>query len=245
MDAVFKALGDPTRRQLLDMLRERDGQTLTDLEQRLGMTRFGVMKHLTILEEASLVVTKRSGRFKHHYLNTVPIQEIGDRWIAPFAKPWARMVLALKSDLEGGGTMSRPAYVAQTYIRTTPEELWDALVKGKKTKEYFYATEVRSDFTPGAKIEYLSPDGSTAVDGEILEVDKPNRLVTTFRPLWEGPGANALKVVWIVEKIGETCRLTLEHHGLPEDSEIRSGWIRVLESLKSYLETGKGLDFAA
>lgn len=192
MDVVFKALADPTRRQLLDMLREKDGQTLTELEQRLGMTRFGVMKHLHVLEQASLIVTKRSGRFKHHYLNAVPIQEIADRWIAPFAKPWARMVLALKSDLEGREPMHRTAaFVTETYIRTTPEALWDALVSGEKTSRYFFATTVVSDFVPGARIEYHYPDGGLAVDGEVLEVDRPRRLVTTFRPLWSGTGIKA------------------------------------------------------
>lgn len=247
MDAVFKALGDPTRRQLLDMLRDEDGQTLTELEHRLGMTRFGVMKHMHILEKASLIVTKRSGRFKHHYLNAVPIQEIADRWIAPFAKPWARMVLALKSDLEGREPMSgTPAFVMETYIRTTPEALWDALVSGEKTSQYFFATKVVSDFVPGATIEYHYPDGKLAVDGEVLEVDRPRRLVTTFRPLWQGPEARALKVAWIIEPLGETCKLTLEHHDLPEGAAgMRSGWGQVLASLKSYLETGRGLSFAA
>lgn len=245
MDAVFKALGDPTRRQLLDMLRKRDGQTLTELEQSLGMTRFGVMKHLHILEEASLVVTRRSGRFKHHYLNPAPIQEVADRWIAPFGKPWARMMLSLKSDMEGAGEMSsKPAFVAETYIRTTPEELWEALVNGEKTRQYFYGTEVRSAFKPGSRIEYAHPDGRLAVDGEVIEIDRPNRLVTTFRPLWGDGDAKALKVAWIIEPLGETCKLTLEHYDLPEDAAgIRSGWSKVLDGLKSYLETGKGLNF--
>ena len=120
--------------------------------------------------------------------------------------------------------------------------MWDAIVNGEKTREYFFATEVRSTFAPGARIEYLSADGSTVVDGEVLEVEKPYRLVTTFRPVWESSGAKALKVVWLIEKIGETCKLTLEHHDLPEDAMgIRSGWIKVLAGLKSYLETGKGL----
>lgn len=247
MDAVFKALADPTRRQLLDMLREQDGKTLTELEQGLGMTRFGVMKHLHILEEASLIVTRRSGRFKHHYLNAVPIQEVADRWIAPFAKPWARMVLALKSDIEGVQQMTdKPAFVAETYIRTTPEALWDALVSGEKTRHYYFATTVASDFVPGARIEYRSGDGNLVVDGEVLEVDRPRRLVTTFRPVWAGDDAKARKVAWIIEPMGETCRLTVEHHDLPEDATgIRAGWPKVLASLKSYLETGEGLAFAA
>ena len=81
MDAIFKALNDPARRALLDSLREQDGQSLSDLEEVLAMTRFGVMKHLKVLEDANLIVTRKVGRFKYHYLNAVPLQEVIDRWI--------------------------------------------------------------------------------------------------------------------------------------------------------------------
>ena len=87
MDAVFRALGNPTRRALLDRLRDRGGQTLTELEAGLGMTRFGVTKHLDVLEDANLVVIRKSGRRKYHYLNALPIQEAADRWMARYAKP--------------------------------------------------------------------------------------------------------------------------------------------------------------
>ena len=100
MDAVFKALSDPTRRALLDELFEGDGQTLTALEERLPMTRFGVMKHLKVLEDAGLVVTRKRGREKLHYLNPVPIRLIHDRWVSKYAEPWAAGLTALKTDLE-------------------------------------------------------------------------------------------------------------------------------------------------
>jgi len=100
MDAVFKALADPTRRDLLDALFMRDGQTLTALEERVPMTRFGVMKHLKVLEEAGLVATRKSGREKFHYLNPVPIRLIHDRWVSKYAEPWAAGLTALKTDLE-------------------------------------------------------------------------------------------------------------------------------------------------
>src|SRR2546423_13355731 len=100
MDAVFKALGDPTRRSLLDELFEQDGQTLSALEQRLPMTRFGVMKHLKLLEEAGLVVSKRRGREKLHFLNPVPIRLVHDRWVSKYAEPWAATLSGLKHRLE-------------------------------------------------------------------------------------------------------------------------------------------------
>jgi DNA-binding transcriptional ArsR family regulator len=100
MDAVFKALADPTRRSLLDELFARDGQTLTELQERLPMSRFGVMKHLKVLQEAGLVTTRRRGREKLHYLNTVPIRLIHDRWVSKYAEPLAAAISDLKQDLE-------------------------------------------------------------------------------------------------------------------------------------------------
>jgi DNA-binding transcriptional ArsR family regulator len=99
-DQVFKALADPTRRFLLDLLFQRDGRTLKELEAGLDMTRFGVMKHLKILEAAGLVVTRRSGREKQHFLNAVPIRMLHDRWIDKYTEPKVSALLALKTELE-------------------------------------------------------------------------------------------------------------------------------------------------
>ena len=100
MDDVFKALADPTRRGLLDELFKADGQSLSALERRLPMTRFGVMKHLKVLEEAGLVVTKRRGREKLHFLNPVPIRLIHDRWVSKYAEPLAGLISGIKRELE-------------------------------------------------------------------------------------------------------------------------------------------------
>ncbi|HWN72623.1 MAG TPA: helix-turn-helix domain-containing protein [Solirubrobacterales bacterium] len=100
MDEVFKALADPTRRELLDRLFERDGQSLSALEEGLPMSRFGVMKHLRVLEEASLVTTQRRGREKLHFLNPVPIRLNHDRWVGKYAEPWASALSELKRDME-------------------------------------------------------------------------------------------------------------------------------------------------
>ena len=101
MEQVFKALADVNRRQLLDRLFERDGQTLGELQACLPqMTRFGVMKHLDVLEDAGLISTAKVGREKFHYLNPVPIQQIHERWVAKYAAPWASALGALKDELE-------------------------------------------------------------------------------------------------------------------------------------------------
>ena len=99
-DLVFKALADPTRRLLLDLLFARDGRTLTELESEVDMTRFGVMKHLRVLEDAGLVATRKAGREKLHFLNPVPIREVHDRWVSKYAEPWASALTGLKRDLE-------------------------------------------------------------------------------------------------------------------------------------------------
>ena len=99
-EAIFRALADPSRRRLLDLLFERDGRTLTELESELPMTRFGVMKHLRVLEEANLVVARKVGREKHHVLNPMPIQHVADRWISKYAQPFTRALADLKNELE-------------------------------------------------------------------------------------------------------------------------------------------------
>src|SRR2546430_1814776 len=121
MDEVFKALADPTRRGLLDELFEQDGQTLSALEARLPMTRFGVMKHLRVLEEAGLVTTRKRGREKLHFLNPVPIRLVHDRWVSKYAEPWAAALSGIKDELEGS-TMEKGFDI---YIKTTPEKLWE------------------------------------------------------------------------------------------------------------------------
>src|SRR5271167_1771303 len=123
MDDVFKALADPTRRRLLDALFKRDGQSLSELERRLPMTRFGVMKHLRVLGKAGLVVTRRRGREKLHFLNPVPIRLVHDRWVSKYAEPWAATMSNLKQRLEDD-TMEK---VFEIYIKTTPERLWQAI----------------------------------------------------------------------------------------------------------------------
>ena len=145
MDDVFKALADSSRRKLLDRLFKRDGQTLGELCERVSMTRFGVMKHLRVLEEAGLVVTRRAGREKLHYLNAVPIRLVHDRWVSKYAAPFAAALSQLKSRLEGT-TMESKVQMYQVFIRTTPEKLWQALTDGEVTKKYFFGETVHSDW---------------------------------------------------------------------------------------------------
>jgi uncharacterized protein YndB with AHSA1/START domain/DNA-binding transcriptional ArsR family regulator len=243
VDAVFKALSDPTRRALLDALRDRAGLTLTELEQGLGMTRFGVMKHLKVLETASLVVSRKDGRFKHHYLNAAPIQEVADRWIAPYQKPFARFALDLKHTLESSVPMAdKPDFVLETYIRTTPQALWDALTKPELTEQYYYGTRVQSDLRQGGAFRYLSGDGSTMLDGEVIEIEPLKKIVSTFIPSW-AENSQPTRVTFAIEPLGEVVKFTITHHDYEKaNAGIDTGWPVVVAGLKTLLETGKPLN---
>src|SRR5436190_13254201 len=132
MDKVFKALGDQTRRYLLDRLHEQNGQTLGELCERLDMTRQSATQHLAVLEAANLVSTVRRGRAKLHYLNPVPLAEIQQRWIDKFERPRLNVLSAVKRQAEEAMT-DKPTFVYVTYIRSTPEKVWEALTDADLT----------------------------------------------------------------------------------------------------------------
>src|SRR5213592_2100584 len=242
MDAVFRALADPTRRSLLDELFEQDGQTLSALERRLPMTRFGVMKHLRVLEEAGLVVTRRRGREKLHFLNPVPIRLVHDRWVSKYAEPWAATLSGLKHRLEDR-TMEK---VFEIYIKTTPERLWEAITDSEMRAKYNFGVGVTSDWTPGSSYEAVhSAAGVPIAEGENLEVDPPRRLVQSFNALWSDDvkAEETSRVTWEIEPVGDSCRLTVTHDQLREDAndQIYGGWPQILSGLKTLLETGESL----
>lgn len=257
-DEVFKALADPTRRRLLDKLFERDGQTLSALEERLPMTRFGVMKHLRLLEKAGLVVTRKVGREKLHFLNPVPIRLIYERWVSKYAGRWAVSLAGLKKELEeeamdeyrhlvplvaspdGEGAMA----VFEIYIKTTPARLWQAITDPKMRAKYNFGVETNSDWTAGSRYLASVPGaGIEIAEGENLEVDPPHRLVQTFRALWsdEVKAAGFSRVTWEITPVGDSCRLTVIHDRLPSDAnpELYGGWPMVLSGLKTLLESGQ------
>jgi uncharacterized protein YndB with AHSA1/START domain/DNA-binding transcriptional ArsR family regulator len=242
MDAVFKALADPTRRSLLDELFAEDGQTLSALEERLPMTRFGVMKHLRLLEGAGLVTTRRHGREKHHFLNPVPIRLVHDRWVSKYAEPWAAALSELKHDLEEE-LMEK---VFEIYIKTTPERLWEAITDREMRQKYSFGVGVDSDWTPGSRYEAVHPGAGIKIsEGENLEVDPPRRLVQSFNALWsdEVKSEGTSRVTWEIEPVGDSCRLTVTHSDLREDAnaELYGGWPMILSGLKTLLETGETL----
>ena len=239
VDEVFKALADPTRRSLLDELFRHDGQTLHALEARFSMTRFGVMKHLKQLEDAGLVVTRKRGREKLHYLNPVPIRLVHDRWVSKYAEPWASTLSDLKHELER--TMEK---VFEIYIKTTPERLWEAITNPEIRSKYNFGAGQRSDWTPGSRFEMGSPNADGLLgEGENLEVDPPRKLVQSMVALWgeDVKAEGTSRVTWEIEPIGDSCRLTVIHDQLREgaNDQLYGGWPMILSGLKTWLETGE------
>ena len=232
-------MGDPTRRRLLDALFKKDGQTLSELESRFRMTRFGVMKHLKQLEEAGLVVTKKRGREKLHYLNPVPIRLVHDRWVSKYAEPWASALTGLKTKLEG-----RMEKVFEIYIKTTSERLWDAITDSEIRSKYNFGVQIDSDWTRGSKYETSHPgNAGPLVEGENLEVNPPRRLVQSMRAKWDDDvkKEGTSRVTWEIEPVGDSCRLTVTHDQLREgaNEELYGGWPMILSGLKTWLETGE------
>ncbi len=238
MDDVFKALADPTRRSLLDELFKNDGQTLTQLEERLPMTRFGVMKHLKLLEEAHLVVTRRRGREKLHFLNVIPIRLLHDRWINKYTEPWASSLTNLKHTLENR-TMEK---IFEIYIKTTPERLWYAITDPVARAKYNFGVLVTSDWTKGSHFEGKG-GGRTILEGENLEVDPPRRLVQNFRALWgeDVKQEGTSRVTWEIVPVADSCLLKVTHDQLREgaNDQVYGGWPMILSGLKTLLETGE------
>ncbi|MFV0373952.1 ArsR/SmtB family transcription factor [Microbacterium sp.] len=246
VSAVFHSLDDPTRRSLLDALRRHDGQTLTELVEHGELSRFGVMKHLGVLEEAGLVTTLRVGRFKHHYLNPAPLLEAVDRWIEPLVhQPATRAILAMKKNLEGN-TMPKPEerapdFVLETYIRTSPERLWEALIDGQLTRQYYMAgAQFRGDVRVGGEYAYRTDKGDE-ITGVFLDVQPHRRLEMTFQPHWRDIGASRNR--YEIDPFGEVVRLRILHFDFPEPMpEVRAGWARIAAGVKTLLETGRPLE---
>ncbi len=255
-DPVFRALGDPTRRGILDRLFERDGQSLSELERRFDMTRFGVMKHLKVLEDAGLVVARKVGREKLHYLNPVPIREIADRWIGKFAEGTTAALLALRATVQdtdeeasdmATGAEAKPRHVFMVFIKAEPDRVWEAITRSDFTVQYYFASTVESDWQPGSPYTYAI-EGEPAIVGKVLESDPPRRLVCTFDARWDEhvTADPPSRISWEIEEAGSgVSQLTVVHDGFEAEGatfgQIGGGMPLILSGLKTLLETGAPL----
>ena len=251
-DGVFRALADPTRRALLDRLRERDGQTLGELCGPLAMARQSATQHLAVLEAANLLTSARRGREKLHYLNPVPIWEMQERWIRRFERPRLTALSAVKQRAEAparpeepdkeDSMINRPTYRYVTYIEATPERVWEALTDENLTAAYWGHRNV-SEWQAGARWEHRRLDGSGIADvaGTVVTSDPPRKLAVTFDPPADAYPDDPTIVTFEIEPYHEIVRLTVTHENLrsPEDLEaVGAGWPAVCANLKSLLETG-------
>ncbi len=260
MDEVFRALADPSRRALLDSLNISNGQTLRELCSELEMARQSVSKHLAILEAANLVTTVRRGREKLHYLNAAPINDISERWITRYERDRVRALADLKHALEEDSTVDKPSFVYTTYIQTTPERLWQALIEPAFTRRYWGAT-FETDWKAGSTMTW-DHFGVTIADPEqvVLESEPYRRLSYSwhsFTPeLAESlhlteeareriAAEQRSKVTFDIEPLGDLVKLTVVHDGFEPGSVVASmvsqGWPRVVSNLKTLLETGETL----
>ncbi|MFC7752395.1 ArsR/SmtB family transcription factor [Tsukamurella soli] len=245
---VFKALADPTRRAVLDRLREENGQTLRRLGEQLEMTRQSATQHIDVLVAAGLVTVVRRGRERLHYLNPAPIHEVGERWISEFDRPRLETIAAIARRAEeyamSEQTATVPTYVYVTYIKASAEQVWRALTDADLTAQYWGHANV-SDWQPGSTWEHRRVDGSGAVDvvGEVLAAEPPTRLVITFEDSVDVQRERST-VTFLIEPHEDIVRLTVTHEKLPDIEMyqgISRGWPAVLANLKSLLETGETL----
>lgn len=264
MDEVFRALADPSRRRLLDALHARGGQSLRELGEGLDMTRQAVAKHLGVLEAAGLVVTSRHGREKWHHLNAAPINDVADRWIRRYDRARAQALADLRDALEGHdvstGSSTDPDFVYVSYIRTTPEKLWQALTDPAFIARYYGGGGPSSDWQVGSTVHWcMSPEtGTHDWDQHVLEADPPRRLSYTWHDYqpematmfgWSDERLAELRreprstVTFDIEAVADgAVKLTVTHGGFVADSEMRrgvsGGWPVILSNLKTLLETG-------
>ncbi|MCK0473734.1 metalloregulator ArsR/SmtB family transcription factor [Halalkalibacter sp. APA_J-10(15)] len=248
---IFKALADPNRRLLLDILFDTDGLTLNSLCTHLDMSRIGVMKHLKILEEAGVITTRKVGREKLHYLNPVPIHQIHNRWVSKFAEPWVSGLASFKNSLERDFTVGeKPKHVYQILIKTNREQLWNALTDPKMTSQFWYNCYIYSDWKEGSTYTLTNETGDVQAQGYVLECVPLNRLVVTWE--WfvfeETSQEKASRITWEIEEhpnLTDVCVLSVVHDqfgGAPNTYRIiESGWPTVLSGLKTLLETGEPL----
>jgi uncharacterized protein YndB with AHSA1/START domain/DNA-binding transcriptional ArsR family regulator len=270
MDAVFKALADPSRRRLLDRLNERNGQSLRELCGGLDMARQSVTKHLAALEAAGVVTTTRRGREKLHFLNSAPINDIAERWMSQYDRERAGALADLKRALEDDD-MEPTRFVYATYIKTTPERLWQALTDPAFTRRYWGAG-LHSDWQAGSGVLWQEgPDEEPRDLGQLVLEAEPHRsLAYTWPPpqphhaelfgwsderLAELQREPTSRVRFELEPSGDAVKLTVTHEGFAPGSplleavsgrtERTGGWPELLSNLKTFLETGETMETAS
>lgn len=250
-DKVFKALGDPARRRLMDRLYRKNGQALTELCASMDMARQSVTQHLGLLQEANLISTTRRGREKLHFINPVPLHDVYRRWVRKFETGRLALLHDLKHNLERneGMTDKSASFVYVTYIRTTPEKVYEAITTPGISRQYWGHENV-SGWSPGARWEHIRANNDATVEivGEVIKAEPPHLLVITWSAASRADDPDEESRVTFEMEAQENgmVKLTVTHDQLQPGSGmeqgIGKGWPLVLSSMKSFLETGTGID---
>lgn len=234
----------------MDIVKNNPGIHINKLTEHFDFSRYAVMKHLKILEEAELILSKRSSRYKTLYINAIPIQTIYDRWISKYSALWTTNLSELKYQLEEENKIMNQSdlkHIFVIYIKTTKEKLWDALTNPEMTSQYYFESRIKSDLEKGSTIEFIIKDEkgqeSVPVSGIIEEIDPYNRLVYTFDHL--GSGDVPSRVSFDIEDTDRGLKLSVVHDKFEGETdtyrEVGNGWPYILSGLKTVLETGSPL----
>lgn len=241
MDKIFNALGDKSRRYLMDLLYERNGQSLTELSANLDMSRQAVTKHLKILEDADLVIPVWKGKEKLHYLNPVPLRLIYSRWISKFDENRIQGLYDLKNALENNNQeVKMKGFIYQIVIAAGADKVWESLTNPEFTQKFWFGRRVISDWKIGSQVSVITPEGDEEVRGEVVEYQENKRLSYT----WKTPDAaanEATTVVFELQEMGPMTKLTILHDIDAADAKFQqaaAGWTFILCGLKTFLETG-------
>lgn len=242
MDKIFNALGDKSRRYLLDLLYERNGQSLTELSSNLDMSRQAVTKHLKILESANLVVPVWKGKEKLHYLNPIPLRHIYSRWISKFDENRIEGLFELKNDLENiTQEVNMKGFIYQIVIASSAEKVWESLTKPEFTQKFWFGRSVISDWKVGSTVSIITPEGKEEVKGEVVDLQLNKRLSYTWKTP-EDATAEVTTVVFELQQMGPMTKLTILHDIDAENAKFQqaaAGWTFILCGLKTFLETGE------
>lgn len=247
---IFKALADPSRRKLLDLLQVSNGQTLNDLCVPLDMSRFGVMKHLNLLEEAGLISTRKAGREKLHYLNAVPIRQIYERWVSKYAEPWVIGLTSLQNELKRESNMeNKPRNINRIAIKAKSEQVWQSLTDPAKTSKFWFNCAIRSTWEIESPFE-LWDGAEKKAEGIILNLDPPNKLVMSWRFI-SFPGTESdtpSRITWEIGAHADfhgVTLVTVVHDEIEQSAHtakiLENGLPIVLSGMKTLLETGERL----
>lgn len=259
-DSIWKALSDPTRRELLDLIRTNPKTTGDLVDQFRNLSRFAIMKHLNVLEEAKLITVKRKGRFRLNHINAIPIQEIYERWVKKYEAQWASGLLQLKEIAEYRGNIdeiTKNLVMEQSQITRIQmeisisaniEQTWNSLINdiGLWWRKDFYTSPKTKDFLleakPGGKMYEDYGNNEGLVWGEVIVIDSPNllELKTHLTPAYGGPVFSFLRLSLTEE--GDGTKLVLSDTGVGKMSEeaigqTKEGWKLLFEEgFKTYVE---------